>query len=206
VIEAVAGPDRVAQGQVVRADDIRPLQRDEQRALHGPRADPLDLREPLITSWSGSSPSSASDRRPSLKRWASSRTVAALRQDSPRPRKRPGVEGRQLARTRHPAAELPGQPGENSGRRDHRDLLSDDLEDQRTEQAHGRQPAHPHVGVEIRPLVDQLGQHRIGRTQPAEPGANLLRALPSRSPALLIPAGHGKTEAGWARMGPWICT
>jgi hypothetical protein len=35
----------VAQGQVVRARDIRPPQRDQQGALHGPRADPLHRGE-----------------------------------------------------------------------------------------------------------------------------------------------------------------
>ena len=42
MIEAVASLNRAAQGQVVRADDIGPPQRDEKGALHGPRADSLD--------------------------------------------------------------------------------------------------------------------------------------------------------------------
>jgi hypothetical protein len=46
VIESVARLNRVAQGEVVRADDIGPLRGDEERALHGPRADALDLSEP----------------------------------------------------------------------------------------------------------------------------------------------------------------
>jgi hypothetical protein len=46
VIETVARLDRVAQGKVVRADDIGSLQCDEKRALHGPGADPLDLGKP----------------------------------------------------------------------------------------------------------------------------------------------------------------
>src|SRR5439155_2218449 len=38
------------------------------------------------------------------------------------------------------------------------------------------------------------GKHRIGRMQPGEPCADLLRPLSSRLPALLIPAGNGKTD------------
>jgi len=47
VVQAVARLDRVAQGQVVRADDIGPVQGDEKRALHGPRADPVSADNPV---------------------------------------------------------------------------------------------------------------------------------------------------------------
>ncbi|HUN31965.1 MAG TPA: FAD-dependent oxidoreductase, partial [Trebonia sp.] len=46
VIKAVADPDRVAQGEVVDAEQVGSLERDEQRALDGPRADSLDGGEP----------------------------------------------------------------------------------------------------------------------------------------------------------------
>jgi hypothetical protein len=85
------------------------------------------------------------------------------------------VDGRELASIRHPVGELLSEARENGGRRDHRDLLSDDLEDQSAEQVHCRQPPHPDVGVEIRMVVDHLGKHRISRMQPGQPSTNLLR-------------------------------
>ena len=47
MVQAVARLDRVAQGQVVRADDIGPVQGDEKRALHCPRADPVSADHPV---------------------------------------------------------------------------------------------------------------------------------------------------------------
>jgi hypothetical protein len=99
------------------------------------------------------------------------------------------IDSRELTRIRYPAAEPPGEARKNRSRRDHRDLLSDDLEDQGTKQVHRRQPPNPGIGVEIRTAVDQLSKHRVGRVQPGEPRANLLRArchiaeVPNRSPA-----------------------
>jgi hypothetical protein len=85
------------------------------------------------------------------------------------------ADGRDLASIRHPTTEMAGEARENGGRRDHRDLLADDLKDQSAEQVHGRQLLHPDVRVEIRTVIDQLGQHRIGRVQPGESCADLLR-------------------------------
>jgi len=43
------------------------------------------------------------------------------------------VDGRELASIRYPTTEPLGEARENCGRRDHRDLLSDDLKDQGAE-------------------------------------------------------------------------
>lgn len=59
------------------------------------------------------------------------------------------------------------------------------MKDQSAGQVRRRQPPHPDVRVEIRTLVDHLGQHLIGRAQPGEPDTDLLREPSSRSPALL---------------------
>lgn len=95
----------------------------------------------------------------------------------------PLTGSRALVSIRHPAAELFGEAREDGGRRDHRDLLSDERPKRRT--GRRRQPPHPDVRVEIRTLVDHLGQHLIGRAQPGEPDTDLLREPSSRSPALL---------------------
>ena len=115
------------------------------------------------------------------------------------------VDGRELASIRYPTAEPLGEASENSGRRDHRDLLPDDLEGQGAEQVHSRQPLHPGVGIEIRMVIDHLGKHRIDRTQPGEPRTDLLRAPSSRPPALLIPAADGKTGGRPQVAGRELC-
>jgi hypothetical protein len=107
------------------------------------------------------------------------------------------VDGRELASIRYPTAEPLGEASENSGRRDHRDLLPDDLEDQGAEQVRSRQPLHPDVGIEIRMVIDHLGKHRIDRTQPGEPRTDLLRAR--RRHALQLCSSRqrtGRPEAG----------
>jgi hypothetical protein len=43
LVQAVVRLDRVTQGEVVGANEVRPAQRDEKRSLHGPPADPLNL-------------------------------------------------------------------------------------------------------------------------------------------------------------------
>jgi hypothetical protein len=45
VIQPVHGPDGPAEGEVAGEDDVLPLQGDEHRPLHGPRADPGDGRQ-----------------------------------------------------------------------------------------------------------------------------------------------------------------
>ena len=60
------------------------------------------------------------------------------------------------------------------------------MKDQSAGQVRRRQPPHPDVRVEIRTLVDHLGQHLIGRAQPGEPDTDLLREPSSR------PAGRAR--------------
>ena len=63
------------------------------------------------------------------------------------------------------AAEQGLDTGQGPACRQDRQLLACDLEQQGTVQVHGRQLGHPLVGVEIRPLVDEPGQHRVGVVQ-----------------------------------------
>ena len=79
---------------------------------------------------------------------------------------------------------------------DHGDLLSDDLKDQSTEQVQCGQPPQKDVRVEIRTVVDHLGKHRIGRVQPGEPCANLLRARCHALQLCLSRQGTGRPTAG----------
>ena len=63
-----------------------------------------------------------------------------------------------------PVKEGPDAGKGTAGRCD-RQLLPDDLEQQRAEQVHRRQPGQPRPRVEVRPGVDQPGQHRVGAAQ-----------------------------------------
>jgi len=62
-------------------------------------------------------------------------------------------------------------------------LLADDLEQQGAVQIHRRQLGHPRPGIEVRPVVDEPGQHGVGVVKV---GAR----LPQPHDATGIP-GHG---------------
>ena len=117
MIETVARLDRVAQGKVVRADDIGSLQCDEKRALHGPGADPLDLGKPpdhlLVRqlAQSGLGQASVAEAPRQIQHGGGLAPRQAETTQCPL------VDRREFASTRHPAAELLGEARENRGRR-----------------------------------------------------------------------------------------
>jgi hypothetical protein len=63
------------------------------------------------------------------------------------------------------AAEQGLDAGHGVAGRRHGQLLAGDLEQQGAEQVHRRQLGDPRPGIEVRPLVDEPGQYRIGAVQ-----------------------------------------
>src|ERR1700722_7911433 len=149
VVQLVSGPDRLAERQVARQDDVLALQREEHGALDGPRA------------------------------YARNRAELA------------GIYREQFGGCGEVAAEQGLDPGQGpAGRRDGQ-LLAGNLEQQRTMQVHRRQLVHPRPGVEVRPVVDEPRQHRVGVAQVRAGLRQPLSAagiLPSRQHSFL-PAG-----------------
>ena len=60
------------------------------------------------------------------------------------------------------AAEQGLHAGQDLAGRRHRQLLADDLEQQGAVQIHRRQLGQPRPGIEVRPVVDEPGQHGVG--------------------------------------------
>jgi hypothetical protein len=76
-----------------------------------------------------------------------------------------GIYGQQFGGCGEVAAEQGLDAGQGpAGRRDGQ-LLPGDLEQQGTEQVHRRQLGQPRPGIEVRPLVDKPGQHRVSVAQ-----------------------------------------
>src|SRR6201982_2984150 len=63
------------------------------------------------------------------------------------------------------AAEQVLDPGQGPAGRRHGKLLPGDLEQQGTVQVHGWQLGQPPPGIEVRPVIDEPGQHRVGLAQ-----------------------------------------
>jgi hypothetical protein len=84
------------------------------------------------------------------------------------------------------AAEAFDDASEDCGCRDHRDLLADDLQDERAKQIEGRQSLHPCVGIKSRVLVDHPGEDWVSLPQPDEPSVNVLRLARCRHPLKVV--------------------
>lgn len=108
VVQPVGGPDRLAQGQVAGQHDVLAAQRDDQRALHRPRADPRDRGQlgqpgPGVEVWAGLD-------QPGQHRIGGAQVRARL----PEPRGAAGIPGHRtcsLLPADRPAANVMSQPG-----------------------------------------------------------------------------------------------
>ena len=69
-------------------------------------------------------------------------------------------------------------------------LLADDLEQQGAGQIHRRQLGHPRPGIEVRPVVDEPGQHGVGVVKVGAPAAATRRDWNPRSRGPLPPPGY----------------
>ena len=122
-----------------------------------------------------------------------------------------GVDGQQFGRGREVTAEQGLDPGQGPAGRRHGQLLPGDLEQQRTVQVHRRQLGHPRPRVEVGPVVDEPGQHRVGVAQvgtrlPQPRGAAGIPGHRARSSlasacAVAIPPGAEDGARFWA-SGP----
>jgi hypothetical protein len=165
VIELIGGLDGLAKRQVTWQDDVFTLQRDDEGALHRPRAysrDGGELGHQLLV-------------RQAAQR---ARVQPAVRhppgqvpERADLPPREPGraellrLHAQQVGGCRKTPAEhgldaRQGPPGRRDGQ-----LLPGDLEQQGTEQIHRRQLGYPRPGIEIRTVVDELRQHRVGVVQ-----------------------------------------
>ena len=162
VVEPVRGLDRLAQRQVTRQYDVLPLERDEHGALHRPGPDARDrgqLGQELVVG------QAAQGVRVQL---AVGQPLGQVAERADLPPREPrlaepgGIEGQQLGGCGQAATEQRlDPPQDRAGRRDGQ-LLPGHLEHQGPVQVHGRQLRHPGLGIEVRPLVDQPRQHRVG--------------------------------------------
>ena len=165
VIELIGGLDGLAQCEIAGQDDVFTLQRDDEGALHGPRANARNSGElghqlvvrqlaqgigvqPAVRHPPGQVPERAD-----------------LPPREPGRAELVGLDAQQLGGCRKPPAEhgldaRQGPPGGRDGQ-----LLPGDLEQQRAEQVHRGQLGYPRPGIEIRPVVDEPGQHRVRPAQ-----------------------------------------
>jgi hypothetical protein len=149
---------------------------DEQRALHGPGADPFhcgELPDHFLIGQLAELGLRQMAVAEALGQVQDGGGLAAGQADAAQ---RFRVEGDEFAGVGDAAVEAFGEAREDRHRRDHRDLLADDREDQRAEQVHRGQAADPDVGVEVGTFGDQLGEDRIGFPQPGQAGTDLLRS------------------------------
>ena len=109
-----------------------------ERALHGPRADALNLGEPPDHFLVGQLAELGLAQAPIAEALRQIHDGSGLTPGQSETMQCPRVHNRELARIRHPTAEPLGEASENCGRGDHGDLLSDDLVNQSAEQFHWR--------------------------------------------------------------------
>lgn len=150
---------------------------DEQRALHGPAADTFYCGELPDHFLIGQLAELGRGQAAVAEALGQVQDGGSLTPGQADAAERFRVEGDEFAGVGDAGAEAFGEAREDRHRRDHRDLLADDREDQRAEQVHRGQAADPDAGVEVGTFGDQLGENRIGFPQPGQAGADLLRAL-----------------------------
>jgi len=165
VVELIRGLDGLTEGKVARQDDVLAPQRDNQGTLDGPGAYPGDGgelgHELVVRQGAQHLLVQPSVRHPFGQ--------VAERADLP-PRQAglaelAGVDGQQFGGGGEMAAEQGLDAGQGpAGRRDGQ-LLAGDLEQQGAVQVHRRQLGHPRPRVEVRPVVDEPGQHRVSAAQ-----------------------------------------
>ena len=157
--------DGLTEGKVAGQDDVFPLQRNDEDALHGPGTYPRDcgeLSHELVVG------QTAQDV------WVQSaicqpRGEVAERADLPPGESRlaepVGIHAQQFGGCGQMAVEQGLDAGQGpAGRRDGQ-LLAGDLKQQGAVQIHGRQQGHPRPGIEVRPVVDEPREHRVGVAQ-----------------------------------------
>jgi hypothetical protein len=162
-----AGGPGLAERQVARQDDVLASQRDEQRALHGPRADAGnrgELGQQLIVGQGDQGVRVQPTVRHSLGQVAQRADLTPGQAGLAEPA---GIDGQQFGRRREMPVEQRLDAGHGAaGGRDGQ-LLTGDLEQQGAVQVHRRQLGQPRPWVEVRPCVDEPSQHRIGVAQVA---------------------------------------
>jgi hypothetical protein len=171
VVELVAGPDGLTERQVARQHDVFAAESDEQGTLDRPRAYPGDGSEHGDDLVIGQ----AAQRL--LVQAAVREPFGEVAEGADLPPGQPGLAelgrlyAKQLDGGREMAAEQGLDAGHGPAGRRHGQLLAGDLEQQGAEQVHRRQLGYPRPGIEVRPLVDEPGQYRIGAVQVGAGGA-----------------------------------
>ena len=172
VVQRIGGLDGLAERQVARQHDVLAPQRDEQRALHGPRADAGnrgELGQQLIVGQGGQYVLVQPAVRHPLGQVAQR---ADLTPGQAGLAELAGIDGQQFGGRGEMPVEQRLDAGHGAaGGRDGQ-LLAGDLEQQGAVQVHRRQLGQPRPGVEVRPFVDEPSQYRIGV---AQVGARLLQ-------------------------------
>ena len=135
-MQSVSDLDRLAQGEVARKHDVLTLESDDERSLHGPLADPRDhgeRRDDLVVRKGAQLlRENAARTRP-----ARSRSVSTFLQERPAPRSAAGSAPASSGQGRRPSNIGLDARDRSASRRD-RQLLTDNLKEERSEQIHRR--------------------------------------------------------------------
>jgi hypothetical protein len=162
VVELVGSPDGLAEREVARQDDVFSLERDDEGALHGPRAYPRyrgELCHKRVV-WQVV--------QHGLIQPAVRQPLGEVAQRADLPPGEPGlaefggIHAQQLGGSREVAAEQRLDTGKCPAGRPDRQLLPGDLEQQGTVQIHRRKLGQPRPRIEGRPAVDKPCQHGVG--------------------------------------------
>jgi len=168
VIKLVTVPDGLAQREVAWQHHVGAVERDDQQAVHRPRADAGYRGEQAEYLLIGEPPQTVLAERAVSEPGCHGAQRLRLAPGKAGFEQVGGVKAEQFRGGRQPAAEQVGQAPEYARRRPDRQLLSRHHEDQRAECVHRRQVAQPAARVEIGVRVDDPCEHRIGPAQVGE--------------------------------------
>ena len=162
VVEPISGLDGLTEGEVAGQDDVFPLQRDDEDALHGPGTDPGyrgELSHELVVRQTAQDVDVQSTVRQPLGEVAECADLPPGQSRLAEPSGSTASSSVGVGRCPSNRASMRASVRRVAG---DGQLLTGDLEQQCAVQIHRRKQSDPRPGIEVRPVVDEPREHRIG--------------------------------------------